>query len=109
MDPSPMGDNGRNQNGRFTAGHKFSVGNPHASRVQKLRSVILNSISEEAVQEIVMAVIDLAAKGDLAAAKLIFQTIGRPTESDLAPSPEINDANFLEVKRELLSRLAETN
>ncbi|MCX7395634.1 MAG: hypothetical protein NTW75_16075 [Planctomycetales bacterium] len=90
-------------------GHKFATGNIRKTKACKLRTAILNSISEEAVQEIVMAVIDLAAKGDLAAAKLIFQTIGRPTGSDLAPSPEITDANFLEIKRELLARIAETN
>ena len=60
-------------------GHKFATGNIRKTKACKLRTAILNSISEEAVQEIVMAVIDLAAKGDLAAAKLIFQTIGRPT------------------------------
>jgi len=65
---------------------------------------MLAAITAEDVQMIVLAMIDLAIGGDIAAAKLIISTIGPPTESDTTAAPEINDNNFEEIKRELLAR-----
>jgi hypothetical protein len=107
MKPIPMDNNGRSQLGRFAVGHKLSTGNTRQSRVQHLRSVIADAITDEAARGIILAMINRATEGDVQAAKLILGIIGKPTESDV--SQEINDTNFEEVKRELLSRIAETN
>ena len=65
---------------------------------------MLAAITAEDMQRIILAMIDAAIAGDIAAAKLILSTIGPPTESDTTAAPEINDNNFEEIKRELLAR-----
>ena len=76
--PSPNGTNGRSVNGRFAIGNVGGPGNPLATKVGKLRSVLLNSVSDEDMQAIVTKLVSLAKAGDLAAAKLLLdRTTGR--------------------------------
>jgi len=107
MDPLPDGNNGRSSIGQFTVGHKFATGNIRKTKACKLRTAILDAITEGSVAEIMQAMIGRAIQGDIQAAKLILGLIGK--FEDRHDSQEITDANFLEIKRELLSRIAETN
>ena len=111
MKPSPAETNGRGQLGRFGTGNKFGTGNPHASKIQKLRAAMLSAVAEKDVKAIVMKLIGLAQEGDLKAAKMILDLVGRP-EGDTpaaATTPsaatEINNSNFQEIKNAWLAKL----
>ena len=105
MKPSPAASNGRSSRGTFGPGNQFGSGNPHRSQVQKLRGAMLAAITAEDVQMIVLAMIDKAIAGDIAAAKLILSTIGPPTEGDTtATAPVITQDNFKEIKNAWLAR-----
>lgn len=110
MAPSPAGSNGRGQLGRFATGNKFGTGNPNASKIQKLRAAMLSAVSEKDVKAIVSQVMKLAVGGDLKAAKMILDLVGRPegdTPADAPTSPvtpAITPNNFERIKRELLAR-----
>ena len=100
--PIQTAENGRTPRGQFGLGNTAAVG--HSSRGKKLRAAVLRAISEDDLQMIVLAMIDKAIAGDIAAAKLILSTIGPPTESDTTTAPEINDTNFERIKRDLLAK-----
>ena len=113
MKPSPAETNGRGQLSRFGTGNKFGTGNPHASKIQKLRAAMLSAVAEKDVKAIVMKLIGLAQEGDLKAAKMILDLVGRPegdtpadaTTSPTSPDPtEITQHNFERIKLELLAR-----
>lgn len=79
-EPPPSADTGRTPRGTFATGNQFSTGNPHASKVQKLRTAMLQAITETDVQVIIAKLIDLARDGDLKAMALLFATIGKPSD-----------------------------
>ncbi len=82
--PSAKGPNGRDDHGRFLPGHAGGPGNPHARQVAKLRSALLNAVTEEDMDAIVRKLVEQAKEGDIHAAKeVILRTLGRPVESDL--------------------------
>ena len=69
----------RGRNGRFLPGHGGGPGNPHAQKVHRLRSALLNAVTPADISEIVRKLIEMAKEGDLAATKeLLDRTIGRP-------------------------------
>ena len=102
--PSPTATNGRGQLGRFTIGNKFSLGNPHRSAVQKLRASMLSAITEEAIAAVVVTLLNLAIDGNVPAAKLIFDVVGKPECDTPATGLEITPENFERIKHELLAR-----
>ncbi|MFO0839913.1 MAG: hypothetical protein U1D55_15485 [Phycisphaerae bacterium] len=82
MDSEPLAAVGdryeRGADGRFRPGNQFGRGNPHAQRVQELRSALLSALSDADLQAIVEALVESAKRGDVAAAKLLFErTLGR--------------------------------
>lgn len=73
--PSP---NGRLNNGRFEIGNGGGPGNPFASQVGKLRSVLLEAVTADDMRAVVVKLIELAKGGDLAAMKLLLdRTCGK--------------------------------
>lgn len=88
MEPSTNVANGHDTNGRFVAGNTFGHGNPHAMQVAKLRSALLDVVTEGDVKAIIQTLIDKAKSGDLAAAKLLLdRCLGKPTVDQPLPSP----------------------
>jgi hypothetical protein len=82
--PTAKGNNGRDDRGRFLPGNPGGPGNPLAARVSKLRSALLNAVTEDDVKEIVRKLVSLAKSGDTVAARILFdRVLGRPIESDL--------------------------
>lgn len=78
-EPSPNGGNGRDERGRFAPGWKGGPGNPFGSQVAKLRSALLEAISEKDVRRIVRKLVAKAGKGDVIAAKLVLcYAVGTP-------------------------------
>ena len=82
--PSANGDNGRDKKGRFTAGNCGGPGNPHSAQVSRLRSALLNAVTEDDMTAVIQALVAKAKKGDVAAARVMFdRVLGKPIESDL--------------------------
>ena len=78
-EPSANGENGRDAGGRFAKGNAGGPGNPFARRVSRLRSLIVQELTDEDLQAIVRKLIADAKGGDLPAVKLLLgYAIGRP-------------------------------
>ena len=74
----------RSPDGKFLPGTQGGPGNPYAKRVGQLRRALLDAVTPEDIQQIILALVDAAKDGDLAAAReVILRTIGKPIESDL--------------------------
>ena len=83
--PSTNRDNGgRSKNGRFGKGNAGGPGNPFAAKVAKLRSALLDSVTQTDFKAIVKGLVTRAKNGDVVAAKVLFErTLGKPIEPDL--------------------------
>src|SRR5262245_35123958 len=68
--PSPNGADGRDSRGRFAKGNRGGPGNPFARRVARLRTLLLEIVSEDDLRRILRKLVELAGAGDLAAARL---------------------------------------
>jgi hypothetical protein len=69
----------RGKNGRFLKGHAGGPGNPHAQRVHRLRSALLNTVTPADIEEIIRKLVAMAKEGDIAATKeLLDRTLGKP-------------------------------
>ena len=78
MKPSPSGDNGRDKAGRFASGNRFSLGNPHAQRIAKLRAALIEAVTPADVRAVVKALVRKAKRGDVIAIReLLDRTIGK--------------------------------
>lgn len=78
--PSPNGPNGRDSTtGRFAPGNRGGPGNPFAAKVARLRTLLLESVSDDDLQAIVQTVVGKAKAGDLTAVKIIMDyCVGKP-------------------------------
>src|SRR5262245_16842731 len=95
--PSPNG-NSRDGRGRFGPKNPGGPGNPFARQVAALRQVVLDAITAEDMQKIVRKLIELAADGNVAAARLLLSyALGKPQP---VPDPDRMDAAEWQVFRE---------
>jgi hypothetical protein len=77
--PAASGSNGHDANGRFTKGNRCAVGNPFARRMARLRSVLLDAVSDDDLRAVARKLVEQAKGGDTAAAKvLLAYVVGRP-------------------------------
>ena len=82
--PSPNGHNGRDAHGRFRKGNAGGPGNPLGGKVAKLRSALVEAVTQKDMKAIVAALVKQAKAGDTAAAKLVLSyTIGQPLPADV--------------------------
>lgn len=96
-EPSTNG-NGRQNNGRFAAGNKFSNGNPFAGSVAKLRAALLSSITEDDIKQVGVALLDAAKAGDLGAIRLLLSyCVGTPAPAQDPDRVEL-DGVLLDTK-----------
>jgi hypothetical protein len=71
--------NGRDASGRFAPGNPGGPGNPYARKVAELRKEMVNFVSVDDLKHVVFAIKMKAERGDVAAAKLLFQyVLGKP-------------------------------
>lgn len=68
----PPSTNGRNSAGQFLRGNPGGPGNPHAGKVGKLRTALVEAVTEQDIADIVSALVKAAKSGDIPAAKLLF-------------------------------------
>jgi hypothetical protein len=72
----------RDAKGRFAPGNPGGPGNPFARQVAKLRSALVNCVTEADMVRIAEDLMVKARMGDLAAIKLLFQyVLGKPAET----------------------------
>jgi hypothetical protein len=75
------GKPGRMGNGRFGPGNAFSRGNPLNRKMFHLRAVLLNAVDRTTIEQAARKMGELAAAGDVAACKLLFEyCLGRPVQ-----------------------------
>ncbi|MFC1757220.1 hypothetical protein ACFL2H_00425 [Planctomycetota bacterium] len=90
--PSTNGSNGRDASGRFATGNAGGPGNPHAKKVARLRSRMLNHVADDDFDAVVSKLIEMAKAGDLSAIKeLLDRLLGRPdskTQLDFEAIPD---------------------
>jgi hypothetical protein len=78
-DNSPPPAPGRDARGRFAPGNPGGPGNPFARQVAKLRSALVNRVTEADMERIAEDLLVKARLGDLAAIKLLFlYVLGKP-------------------------------
>src|SRR6202158_54781 len=72
-------DSGRDTRGRYATGNPGGPGNPFARRVAQLRSILLETVTDEELRIVAGQLMVKAKFGDLAAIKLLFQyVLGKP-------------------------------
>lgn len=105
--PSTNGDNGgrRDAGGHFAKGNPGGPGNPFARRVARLRSLLLDALTDTDFEGIVKALADRAKAGDVAAAKLVLQyAVGAPVPATNPDKLEIEElrieSEWHDAKRE---------
>src|SRR5262245_46223896 len=87
--PEKKPHNGRDARGRFLAGNGGGPGNPFARQVAKLRSALVQRVTEEDIVQIAEQLIVQAKLGNVAAIKLLFQyVLGKPADT---VNPDILD------------------
>jgi hypothetical protein len=103
---------GREANGRFAKGNKGGPGNPFARKVAKLRSALLDSVSEQDVKDVVAMLLQQSKAGDTAAAKLLLAyTVGTPATAVDVDSLDVHEFKLLEShpsSSEVLRALVDT-
>jgi hypothetical protein len=79
--PSETPRPGRGAGGRFANGNPGGPGNPFAARVGKLRSTLLDVVSDAELSKVAAAMLKAAKRGDVNAARLLLSyAIGRPVD-----------------------------
>lgn len=98
--PSKTGSNGRDSKGRFIAGNKAAKGNPHAGKMARLRSAMLDAVKEADLKAVFKKLVEQAKEGDIPSIRELFnRAIGKATEPkeeagiflDLPPIQNIGD------------------
>ena len=74
--------NGRIQNGTFAPGNKAAAG--RSSRAMELRKAFVDAVSVEDIQAIAAALVKSAKDGDISAAKLVLDRLGKVDHDKLA-------------------------
>jgi len=74
--------------GKFAPGNRLGRGNPHAQRVNRLRTALLKTVTPEDMREITAKLVELSKAGDLDAAELLLDRVfGRVVARD----PELEE------------------
>lgn len=88
FDNAPIGrlGDGRGRNGRLLPGKRGGPGNPHARRVNKLRSAMLKAVTPRRLVAVVKAIPEKAEAGDVAVTALVLAyAVGKPRDDDDRP------------------------
>lgn len=102
----PTGLNGRTSSGKFGAGNQFAKGNPLNRRANQLRKVLLDTVQDEDIVDVVRKLIEKAREGDIPATKeLLDRSLGKPqatitvVDEEESDFEEMTDAELLAVVR----------
>jgi hypothetical protein len=76
----------RRADGKFAKGNPGGPGNPHARETARILQLMRSGISDEAILDLTLKLVELGRQGDVGAIKLIFSyKIGKPQP---APQPD---------------------
>ncbi len=79
-------------NGKFAPGNPGGPGNPHAGQVARLRSVLLDTVTEGDIRAIVGKLVEMATGGDIKAAELLLnRTLGK-VDSGPSVAVQVNNS-----------------
>ncbi|MFO0865380.1 MAG: hypothetical protein U0744_12145 [Gemmataceae bacterium] len=122
-EPKAKEDSQRTPGGTFRNGNRGGPGNPYARRVAKLRQAVMEECTEDDLREVTRSMINLAKRGDKAAAKLVYQyALGKPDKQidpdridehelsvmkGVAVPPALLDAILSAVPADTVNRLAQ--
>src|SRR4051812_39257683 len=110
VSPGPNGRAGHTPDGKFARGNKLASGNPVAKRMYELRRALLDAADAGTVQRVARKMGELAAEGDVAAAKLYLEyAVGRvPQAIELSgPDGEPIGLDWGRVHTAIMGALAE--
>ena len=93
--------NGQTADGKFTHGNKLGRGNPFAAQVNRLRSAMLQAVSDDDMAAVVAKLIELSKGGDVKAIDLLLNRILGKVDT-FRLDDEINE----EARNRVLSLLA---
>ena len=101
--PSPNGGNGvRDAQGRFAKGNPGGPGNPYAKQVARVRSLIVEAVSEEDLRAVIAALVEKAKRGDVVAAREFFdRLVGRPAAAIAPEQQELEEQRLSLREREV--------
>ncbi len=96
-------------NGRFLPGNPGGPGNPHAGQVARLRSVMLDAVTEDDLRAVTRKLVEMALAGDLKAVDLLLnRTLGK-ADSGPAVAIQMNQqgqtSTFEQRRAELVERI----
>lgn len=78
--PLPAASDGRLHDGTFAKGNAFGKGNPHLKRAHALRAKLQEITTDEALEQVVKKLQELAIAGDVQAIGLwLAYALGKPT------------------------------
>ncbi|HEY3325210.1 MAG TPA: hypothetical protein VGP72_32455 [Planctomycetota bacterium] len=84
--------------GRFSPGNRLARGNPFGQRQARLRTALLEAVTEDDLRSIIHSLIEKAKAGDVAATRLLFDySIGKPVA---ASDPDRTEIEGDEITRE---------
>jgi hypothetical protein len=90
-------NSGRDTRGRYASGNASGPGNPFARRVAQLRSILLETVTDEELRIVAGQLMVKAKFGDLAAIKLLFQyVLGKPAAT---VNPDTVDVEEVDLYR----------
>lgn len=73
---------GRDAHGRFARGNPGGPGNPRLAEVHRLRTAMLEAVTEQDLVQIIRAMVDKAVAGDVVAAREVLdRCLGKPKQS----------------------------
>ena len=108
MTPLPNGSNGRGPDGRFAKGNRGGPGNPYASRTARLRSVLLDNVTDDDFKAVVGKLVAMAKAGDLAAIReLLDRVLGKSKGTVELAQAEITEAELDREIEDALEQLAD--
>ena len=90
-------NSGRDPQGKFQNGNKFSRGRPKNTFPEKVREAVYGAITPERIVTIIEAMCDLAIEGDVHAARLVLEyVLGKPKyDVELSGGTALTLADFV--------------
>jgi hypothetical protein len=89
----------RAADGKFTVGNAGGPGNPHARATARLRSLLLETVSEDDFRAVCSALVRLAREGNLGAiTELLNRTVGKPTEAVNPDELDVQERRLLDER-----------